>query len=89
MIKRIKKLSYQDWITGNTEGTDPIKTFWIEKEIVYTPVKLHTFIKRKKDYLFITEIAPFEEAPYWVEGYSVTVEQQRHYKVCQLFGEDL
>lgn len=88
MIKRIKKLSYQDWITGNTNGTDPIKTFWTQMISVYEPVTLHTFIKREKDYFFITSILPDETPPYLIEGYPVTITQYRHFRLCEILGQD-
>lgn len=88
MIPRIKKLSYQDWITGNTAGTDPIKTLWTKTITVREPPTLHTFIKRENGYFFITNIFPDETPPFIVEGYPVSTEQYRYFRLCELLGED-
>ncbi len=89
MFKSIKKPKYQDFITNNKNVTDPIEKYWTETTLVYEPVKPNTFIKRKDDYLFIKRIAPFEDAPFIVDGYSVSIQQYRCYMICEILGEEL
>ena len=88
MFKRIKKLTYEDYIKCNQNVTDPIEKYWTETEIVNEPVRLHTFIKRKDDYLFVKRIAPTLKAPFMVDGYSVSREQYRHFMICEILGGD-
>ncbi len=88
MFKKVRKQTLQDLITCNQNVTDPIEKFWTEMEIVNYPVRLHTFIKRKDDYLFITKIAPSIKAPFMVDGYSVSTQQFRHYIICEILESD-
>jgi hypothetical protein len=88
MFKKVRKQTLQDLITCNQNVTDPIEKFYTEMEIVNHPVKLHTFIKRKNDYLFIKKIAPSINPPFMVDGYSVSIQQFRHYILCEILGDD-
>lgn len=47
------------------------------------PVELHTFIKRKDTYLFITDIHSVGN-DHMVDGYVLTQEQYRHYVLTEL-----
>ena len=87
-MRKIKKRTLQDLITCNESEPDPIKKYWTEKDVVDEPVSLYSFIKRKYDYLFITEIWPFDGYPKAVEGYSVSVEQYRHFMISEILGTD-
>lgn len=88
MFKKIRKQTLQDLITCNQNVTDPIAKMYEETEFVSYPVKLHTFIKRKSDYLFITKIYPSNISSSMVEGYSVNIEQFRHYMICEILEAD-
>jgi hypothetical protein len=89
MFKGMTKPTYQGFITCNESVTDLAEEYWTETEIVNGPVTLNTFIKRKDDYLFIKRIAPFDNAPFMVDGFSVSIEKYRHYMICEILGEDL